>query len=98
MTMQCIGYYPLLVLQYSRGMDAQDQETWQQIGHAAHGRRNISGKKSITQQTIYQLKNVESKCPNCSQALVIWIFFKSVTSQPSLAVKGQNVVINILSE
>lgn len=25
-------------------------------------------------------------------------FFKSVTSQPSLVVKGQNVVINILSE
>lgn len=48
MIMQCIGYYPLLVLQYSRGMDPQDQETWQEIGHAAHGRRNISGKKSIS--------------------------------------------------
>ena len=48
MIMQCIGYYPLLVLQYSRGMDAQGQETWQEICHAAHDRRNISGKKSIS--------------------------------------------------
>jgi len=36
--------------------------------------------------------------PKLQPSISYMNFFKSVTSQPSLAVKGQNVVIKILSE